>query len=218
MAWTNRKGFNFRDTLAYVTDGANEVAIIGDGSNNIAAASAYPRSVTIDGDTFNVGWNTVSGDGARNRNTAYGANLAGGHLINNSEAGGRVFRINIPAPGIYELTLGMGENSARQYWQVLDDASVLETFDFTGAAMSTEDFYDAEGTKHETDDLWRSSQVPKEYTFSSSIVNIRIGSGTGVGAHSVVEHIGILLVGSASTIVNRETGRRGVGRGVLRGV
>jgi hypothetical protein len=218
MAWTTKKGFNFRDTLAFDTDGANEVAIIGDGSNNIAATQVYPRSVTIDGDTFNVGWDTDSGDGARNRNAANDARLAGLHLVANSQVGGRTFRINLPAPGTYAITLALGDNDngAANYWQVIDDASVLETNDLTGAALSSGQYHDANEAVHTSAANWVTNQTAKQYTFASSIFKLRTGKGSGAGL-TELNHIGIQLI-NTSTIVNRETGRRGVGRGVLRGV
>ncbi len=217
MAWTTIKGFNFRDTLAFDTDGTNEVAIIGNGSGSIAAGSVYPRSVTIDGDTFNVGWDTATGDGARDRWAPFDARLAGTHMVPNNQAGGRTFRINVPA-GVIELTLAMGDADGGRaiYWQVLNDASVLETFDYTGSTTGNSDFYDASGNLHLSDAAWLASQTPKQYTISSGILNIRTGKGSG-SESSAVAHIGVRSI-SSSTIVNRESTRRGVARGVLRGV
>lgn len=202
MAWINKKGFNFRDTAIFDTDGTNEIAIVGDGGGNIAAASVYPRSVTIDGDTFNVGWSTSNGDGARNRSAANDARMAGQHMVQNNVAGGRVFRIDLPAPGTYEITLAVGDQgdgAHRDYWEILDDSSSLEIVDKTATAMTANHWWDTSGTKHTSAVNWIASQVPKNYVFASQICNVRIGAGSAATTYTTLGHIGIRSIPGVST-------------------
>jgi hypothetical protein len=66
MAWTTKKGFNFRQTAAFTSENTGELCIPEDtgGSFNI---SGY-KSLSLDSDTFSIGF-IVGGaaDGARNR-------------------------------------------------------------------------------------------------------------------------------------------------------
>lgn len=192
MAWTSKKGFNFRASAGFVTDGTNEIPIHGTGNN---IGPAYPSSKTIDGDTFDVGWSTAGADGARDRFNTLPPRLAGIHFKSNNGTQ-NIFRVDLPSAGVYAVTLAIGDanSGTTPYWQIVDDASVLESVDKTGTPTTSGQFYDATGTIRTSDALWVSNNVDKEYTFASTIFRIRIGT-TGAGSGNThISHLGIRQV------------------------
>ena len=83
----NRVGFNFRQTLGYVTDGAGDTFV-----SNSEIYSATPG----------YGWN-ASPSGSRNRSTANGPRLAG--IV--YTGGNQNFRYDLPnGPGLYRIKAG----------------------------------------------------------------------------------------------------------------
>lgn len=189
MAWTNRKGFNFRDTAGYVTDGTNEedVSVAKGGGT-----ASYPYSETIDGDTFNVGW--VSGMGNfRDRNASNDRRLAGVNFATNgtdSDAN-RAFIIVVPSAGYYEISLALGDDSADdQYWKIFDDATLIETFG--PVATGANQWCDANGTLHTSSANWAANNTTRLYYLTTSL-KIRIGHGaTGVATR--LAHLAIRKV------------------------
>lgn len=190
MSWYNKKGLNFRSTAGFVTDGANEDGVTG-------GIATYPTSMTIDGDTFDVGWGTPGNIQPRDRDSGLDPRLAGLHFIANADAVTALFRVDLPAPGVYELTLASGDpNSATvaPYWQIRDDATVLETVDLTSAPIAQGRFYDINQTLHTTAANWVANQTPKQYTFASSILRIGLGPSAGGSNNSMLNHLGIRAV------------------------
>jgi hypothetical protein len=187
MAWTNWKGFNFRDTAGFVTDGTNEedVSVAKGGGT-----AAYPYSETIDGDTFNCGW--ISGMGnMRDRNAGNDRRLAGCHFATNGtdSDGNRAFVIDLPAAGDYEIRLAFGDTSGDDhYWKVFDDTTLLETVGPKTNAAN--EWFDANGTNHTSSANWAANQTPKTYTFATTTCKIRIGHG-GTGVATRIAHMAI---------------------------
>src|SRR5205809_595690 len=92
MSWD--KGFNFRDSIGYVTDGTNETYVRDTGD-------VYP--VTRNAVTF--GWN--SNLGGADRNSAIDRRLAG---LNYSSPGTSfTFQVDLTAPGTYDISLALGD-------------------------------------------------------------------------------------------------------------
>ena len=196
MPWTNWKEFNFRQTLGYIsTDGANAY-VVAPGSG--AKGPSHPTSVTIDGDTFNVGYTAGAGlDGARNRSTGVDARLAGCHFEANSSATRARFRIDLPAAGTYEIRLAIGDQlgSTNAYWRVLDNTTALETNDFTGSGGVA--WRDATGAARSAASDWVTNSAAKEFTFSSTICQIEWGGGNSsasTSGNSALAHIAIRQV------------------------
>ncbi len=127
--------------------------------------------------------------------------MAGVHFRENN-SGARTFRINIPAPGTYEITLAIGDagSTSNNYWEILDDASSLEINDLTAATTAGDNFLDANEALHTSGPNWVTNNTPKQYTFASSIVNIRFGKGSGGGATGTAA-IGIRQVSAGGSKV-----------------
>jgi len=114
MAWD--KGFNFRGTSGYVTDGANETYVL--------LGDAYP--VTRNGVTF--GW--LSAPSSGDRDSTIDRRLAGINYTANDGASQRDFQIDLPAAGDYIISLALGDHGftqTYQYWRLLDNTTVLAT-------------------------------------------------------------------------------------------
>ncbi len=229
-AWNGsyKMGLNFRQTTAYVTDPANTGLhhngdSLGDlqGSNTVTLAST--------GDTVSVGWATsggtpgadVSGGGNYNRNSALDARLAGMALLDANTV--RDLVITLPSAGSYYFWCAFGEASysRKAQWEILDSASSLATISL-GLTGGSARWWDATQTLRTSAAAWVSAHdsgttAAVLYTFATTTMRIRVGTGAN-GDVVCLSHIGLLKASASTTIVNRESTRRGVGRGVLRGV
>lgn len=182
-------GFNFRATSGYVTDSAGETYVIG---------AVYPE--TRNGITF--GWNTdISGE-CRDRATGIDVRLAG---INRQTNDGtqKTFRIDLPAAGDYDIRLALGDgggfDQAYVYLQVLDNATPVATIDDTDGltAGGGVNFDDATGAGMTTA-AWPGSNTKITKTFSSTTLNIKIGSPSVQTNTSPLAHFFIDAVGGAA--------------------
>jgi outer membrane protein assembly factor BamB len=180
------KGFNFRKSQAYVTDGANETYVLGD---------LYPT--TRNGVTF--GWGTNIANVNRDRVATNDRRLAGVNQQTNN--GTQVtFRVDLPAPGTYQIHLALGDagfGQANQYLQILDNTTVLMTIDKRGVGTAAQQFYDATGALL-TNTTWPTSEKPTTLTFASTTLNVVIGSPTSVTNSSTLAHLRIADGTSAS--------------------
>ena len=194
MAWTDWKKFNFRTSQTYVTDNA------GDGQQGVwsipSGSIVYPQTRTISGDSVTYGLNNFSS--MIDRSTSGDVRLAGSAQTANTAGNQRWFRVDLPSPGTYEIDLAMGDvpQGQRQYWQVVDDTTVLETVDLTGTFHASNSFYDATGVLRSAAD-WPSQKATKQYTFATTTCFLRFG-GNGVSAStnnsSTMAHIAIRQV------------------------
>ena len=90
MSWSTISWINFRQTLAFVTDGAGQVC----NPQNPAFSFGLPdynnaghtnSPLVVNGNSFNCGWNGVAGgdkDGCRDRDATVDPRLAGLHATN----------------------------------------------------------------------------------------------------------------------------------------
>ncbi len=169
------KGFNFRQTSGYVTDGATDTYVL--------PTDAYP--VTRNGVTF--GWN--AGVNSADRNASNDARLAGIHF---NSGGGYEFRVDLPATGDYVVHLGVGDDSGggtgSQTVDVKDNATTK--FSLTSRTYSTaHQFYDA-GDNARTNVTWPGSEVGVTATFASTTFKLAIGSsGFWVVAHLFIHQV-----------------------------
>lgn len=183
MSWANRKGFNFRSTLGFVTDGTNEQFVN-------EAFGAYPQSITIDGDTFNCGWETApAGGNSRDRNAAIDQRLAGIVFVSSGSADA-VFRIDLPAAGNYKIRLALGDagNANTQKAELRDTSTVLLTVPNTATAI--EEFIDASGVLQGSAATWVSSNVEVTYTFSTTILRVAVQAPSSVA--STLAHLSVV--------------------------
>jgi hypothetical protein len=180
------KGFNFRNTQPYVTDGANEASVLGDG-----------YSTTKNGVTF--GWETVSQ--IRDRVAGNDRRLAGSNQVVNN--GTQIaFRVDLPAAGTYQIHLALGDAGSAQsdeYLQIKDNTTVLMTIDKRGAGTAIQQFYDATGALL-TNTTWPTSEAPVTLTFASTILRVVIGTPTAAGNSSSLAHLRIVQGAGAVTV------------------
>ena len=182
------KGFNFRATGGFVTDGTNETYSIG---------AAYPE--TRNGVTF--GWSSKAPSfDVRDRSTAPDRRLAGLNFTDDSGTQS-VFRVDLPSAGTYTINLALGDYSysdGYSYAQILDNTTVLATMDAaTGPTYST--YNDATGVNR-TAANWPSQNVSITKTFASTVLYIKIGTPTNVSSSSytTIAHLFISQVPAAT--------------------
>jgi hypothetical protein len=192
------QGINFRQTLAYVTDGANE-SWEGDGSAG-PTIPTYPRT-TAQGNT--VGWESGAGVSvnARDRNSGNTARLAGCHFaadgthVNN-------FRIDLPSAGNYNVRIASGDPSyARSSKVEMFDTSTSRGVLCNGSTGAANSFLDASGTVR-TAATWAANNTSAAITFTTTICRFRVGAGSGSIGDSPIAHVYIESAGGATTPIN----------------
>ncbi len=168
-------GFDFRGTQLYVTDPANTIAVLGD---------FYPMATQVNGVEVTYGWNTSSPAvltcggstiAGIDRNASLDPRLAGVNYIGPGACA--VFRLDLPAPGDYQIQLAFGDaNTAFTDFvgTFFDDASSL--FSVTaGASLMAGEFIDATGVTRTTPTDWVNNQVTKTLTFATSTLYFKMG-------------------------------------------
>jgi hypothetical protein len=167
------RGYNFRATLAYVTDPAGTVPVLGE---------RYP---TARGDGWEAAIDT------RNRSQAVAAPLAGNaHLASTDPLTSSAYRITLPAPGRYRARLAAGDmgypNAA--FWEIRDGTTVLASQAY--ASVPQGQFRDATGVLRPSAANWVSSNAPLELLFATRdfrLVIKRPPSGAAVIATLILE-------------------------------
>jgi hypothetical protein len=188
------QGINFRSSLAYVTDGANNSM---ENANN-AAGTSYPRT-TAQGNT--VGWESPGPGNVRDRSSAVDARLAG---VNFMGVGNFNFRFDLPAAGSYNVRLAAGDatQSVDANWDLYDSGSLLGNLS-TGTSGAAGNFRDASNTVR-TAAAWPGSNTAVPFTFITAICRFKAGTGAGSLnniAHAYVEAAaggGAVLAGSTT--------------------
>lgn len=168
-AWD--KGWNFRETSGFVTDGTNET---------YAIQETYP--ITRNSVTF--GWTANLPGNARDRTNGSPETprLSG---LNASRYFGtpQLFRVDLPATGDYAITLAFGDpgggfNTLASH--VYDDSTTLITLGPT--SNSSGQFFDAAGTNHTSAANWISSNAAVTKTFATTIFNVSLSETDDLGA------------------------------------
>jgi len=185
MAWTNVKGFNFRATSGFVTDGTNQTFDLG---------AAYPRSVTIDSDTFSVGWPVDATARARDR-AVQDPRLSG--IISNANSAGEVkWRIDLPSAGQYTIRLAMGDQAGSNtvFFRIYDNSTVLATV--SNVATVANGFVDATGVARTSPTDWINNNASVTLNFATTICFIGCGDpSTIAGSFSSIAHFDIVQAG-----------------------
>jgi hypothetical protein len=173
---TYPQGINFRDTLAYVTDGANESFATYNGFN-----PTYPTT-TAQGNT--VGWEGAVGNG-RDRTTSNDRRLAGIQFTSSSQVD---FRFDLPAAGSYNIRIAAGDAGGvnNTNWSLVDGTTALVTLT-SGTNSVANSFRDATNTVL-TAAAWPSSNTAVTQTFATTICRFRsTSSGNDAIAHFYIE-------------------------------
>lgn len=172
---------NFRDSEAFVTDGAGEVCA--------SSFAVYPFDLS--GSGIIGGWVNDSGDKSRDRDSGVDRRLAGIHF---DDTGGptRYFRLDIAA-GTYELRLAVGDfnGAVGTQCQVLDTTTVVASL--ANHALGGSEWYDANDAGPYTPATWASGNTSKQVTFTTT--QLRIYLGTGV-ANAGISHLSLVSVSS----------------------
>lgn len=175
------KGWNFRDSAGFVTDGTNQTYVVG----TAGLWEIYPT--TRNGTTF--GWDNVASGNLRDRNSGNDPRLAG---VQWSDVL-RVFRIDLPSAADYNIDLALGDpgggaNSINS--KVYDNTTLLTTI---SGSNSSGEFKDANGTNHTSAANWVSNHATLLKTFASTIFKI-----SAEGGLTPVTHVFLSQVATAS--------------------
>lgn len=193
--WTTQKYINLRASQAYVTDGANQTSL----NDDDVGAGAYPISVTLDSDTFDIGWVTDFPQ-YRDRDDTADPRLAGIHFSNNDGSGVRTLRIDVPAGNIgVRLAFGDPIND-RLYteWAIYDNTTLLETGVYASTITGGQ-WVDANETLHASNAAWISSNTEKTYNISSGILLIKIGSVAAQTDVTALATVGFRSIGGGAS-------------------
>lgn len=189
MTWV--AGFNFRATSGYVTDASDETYVIGD---------SYPTTRTINGTSVTFGWESVPGDGTRNRttNSSYAPELSGIAQVQSGQASSEyIFRVDLPAAGDYSIRLGAGDagnlGSNPVFFAVRDTTTDL----ITQSQTTPTGFLDASLVDRTTAALWKSNNVAVTKTFSTTI--FRFACKRPTSGSSCIAHIKITQAATSSS-------------------
>ncbi len=199
MAWT--KGFNFRQTAAFITDTGNNTYVIQLNTFN-EPIDTYPT--TRNSVTF--GWvHEINHEdiGVRDRSVTPGEKFAGKVFNSNVTVSG-VFRVDLPQTGTYRVRVAQGDysyGSAVCTGGIKDNTTVKTTWDATTSAANK--WIDATGVERTSDSDWTTNNAYWEGTFSSTILYLIIGNDVdkvGNVAHMEIDQMpGGVLIGSAVT-------------------
>jgi hypothetical protein len=182
MAWATTKGFNFRSTVAFVTDGANQIEVENSSPNGL-----YPTTNSIGGDSVTYGWDIATT--IRDRVNTNDPRLAGMHFAN-SASGNLNFRVDLPAAGTYKYRLAIGDGSFAQpamQVRIYDNTTLLTNVN-VGTSVANH-FIDATGNDL-TNVTWPGSNAQVTQSFATTILIMRISgdvTNTTCIAHLEVE-------------------------------
>ncbi len=174
-------GFDMRATQNFVTDLSPNTYVLG--SNTL-----YP---TTRGDaTF--GW-TEAVATAVDRSKWIDPRLAGVNMVRNDISPG-IFRVDLPAPGTYSISVALGDNYYSPCWtncriEFKDGSTSL--FALNLGVIPGGHFMDANGVLW-TAEQWPANNTPREVTITGSSLSVLVGANNyGIGTQTPVAFIGI---------------------------
>lgn len=190
MVWD--KGFNFRASSGFVTDGTNETYVL--------HSDTYP--VTRNGVTF--GW--VDPCDSRDRESGVDRRLAGINFGSNATGSIR-FRVDLPAAGNYNINLAAGDTGSSQDidCEFGDDASYSTIAN--NVAVTADQYIDAVGTIR-SEANWPSLNQALSKSFSTTIFHVRLAGLSASAQNSVIAHLFISQVTAAGGGVGSLLGMR----------
>lgn len=182
-------GFDFRATESFVsgdhsTDCNNTTTQT---KCEIAVSGTYPTSMTVNGSSFNAGYN-LAPDNTADRDSGIDIRLAGIAYVSN--AGASSYQVDLSAPGDYCFTLALGDAGGLPHPQKMivdDDTTPLLTVQGTTIPGH---FLDATQTDYDAA-TWAGSQTGVTLTFATTILQVKWGNATGGLDFSTLAFFGI---------------------------
>ena len=179
--WTDR-GFNFRASAAFVTDGTNETYSRGQ-------SDLYPQTRA----TATFGWNNFV-DMERDTNAAIDRRLAGGCKYQNNAAR-QTWRLDLPSAGVYDISMAIGRDSnATTNWITVQD-NTTDLFSISNVACTAGQFADANGTVHTTAN-WPANNTKRRVTFTSTTARVLLAQGGADANESAIAHMRFEYIGA----------------------
>ena len=173
-------GFDMRSTSNYVSDGATNTYVLG-------SQTSYPT--TRNGATF--GW--LSGAPSTEDSTNLGdSRLAGVNLLPNDDSPS-IFRLDLPGPGTYKVSLAMGDRyldqcSAGCRIEFRDGNNSL--FVLNQGPLSASSFADSNGKVWAASE-WPSYNTTRQITMTGSILTVFVGTNSRDHSHTPIAFIGV---------------------------
>lgn len=192
MAWSTPKGFNFRNTSTFVTDGANETYVL--------PTDAYPTTRTVGGESITFGWESVTTANGRDRSTAspYVPELSGITFVGPSDTlATAVFRVDLPATGSFAINIAAGDQAgtSKAFFEVDDTSTSLIAFGPITLAGGS--YVDAAGTSRTATD-WQANNVAVSKTFTTTIFRLKVNKAT-INS-SPISHLTLTSGGAIPTV------------------
>lgn len=178
------KGFNFRATSGYVTDGTNETYSIGEGTPQTR------NGVTFQWAASNIGQTRDRDNSAAPQSPHFsGINFAG----NAAGATPQIFQITLPATGLYFITVAAGDASNAQAIDMeFGDNTTYTTVANGVATGSANVFVDAVGVTRSSPTNWNSNILFLAKNFTTTTFNVRLGGLASVGNSSTIAYMRIV--------------------------
>lgn len=166
------KWLNFRDTVGYVTDGADQ---------SFSARLNYPQTAG----PFTYGWSTASSASSGDRASTNDPRLAGNHSTTSNIG----YRIDLPnGPGVYRMKLALGRVNANATYaaEIMDGgatyssgASLFTVGGPSGTSVPSGQFMAADGTVYTSAANWVAASGGAAVQFTATAGHIwikRVGS------------------------------------------
>ncbi len=165
----NPQGFDFRETIGYVSDPANYAP------SYMLAGNPVPIFPTLSGQGNICGFASGLDVQLRDKNSGNDARIAG---LLFSVSGDIDFKITLPAPGSYNVGLAAGDAAySRNVAVDLYDGATLLAHLSTGATSGPQRFKDATDTEY-TNVTWPTNQTLRNFTFATTDCIFRLVFGS----------------------------------------
>jgi len=98
------------------------------------------------------------------------------------------FTLTLPTAGSYSVALAMGDpttgGAQNQYFSLFDGSNTTALASATNVSTAVDHFMDIKGTVWNTGATWLANNVAGTYTFTTTTLRLRIGSGITSGSNS----------------------------------
>jgi hypothetical protein len=173
-----QQGFDFRNTAGFVSDPAGNTVVL--------PTTAYPAQAN--GLTF--GWVDTSLVQGRDRSTSVDPRLAGINFATNGQPA--TFYVDLPSPGIYKLSLAMGDAGWEECWvgcqiQFFDSSNLVGTI--SRGLIQCNYFYDAQGASWSAQ-AWPASTATLQVSLSGTRLTMVVGTQVS-GDYTPIAFLGI---------------------------
>ena len=217
-SWTTKRGLNFRSTKTFVSDAADEIAVLDeDYVTGGGVCVRWPNSYSINGTSFKLGFGAQY-DGARNRVTNVPSSsdhrLAGQH----GPYGGGTLRIQLgTAPGRYRIWAAytdQGYADTVSRWVTLRDQNTTLLSWALPARQYASQVYDVLGNRYANGAAWAAAADGAGMAFEFETFDISNGNGgpmlyidLGVGNSNGVplSHFAVKYLGTSNEMMIGDT-------------